>query len=400
MKLGGNEIAALRLGSADVAAAYLGAAQVWPSGFRLAGALLSTSALSGVLSVGRPLAGDLAAASALAGGLAVDRQLAGALATHSVMTGDLSVYDEVLLAGDLAALSAMSGAVSVSRALSGAASSLSAMSGAASVQRVLAGAAAALSALSGSIWVQRALAGAISSSATLAGALTVTSSAKEINQKGYGHIYDSGETADLSMSYANVDGGSAPAAGDLVCWIFLGGDSSASPVVNITGAGWAQGSAYVNTLLGATIVAKVVSAGDLSSPPLVIDDPNSGSIGFWVAYSVSGTISSLSVSTVNAHYSSGAAPTNQTCNSTSLNDPSVAVTIGAGGGTDGTPSLAISGAAADITFDSAADQWLGGSDETRFMVNKTIGGANITFSKGDDGSANHMASGFVTVDFA
>lgn len=176
MKLGGNEIAALRLGSAEVSAAYLGATQVWPSGFRLAGDLLSTSALSGVLSVGRPLAADLAAASTLAGAMSVHRALAGASASASAMTGDLSVYNEVLLAGDLVALSALSGGMSVSRALSGAVSSLSALTGAASVGRVLTGAAAAFSALGGAVRVQRSLSGALASVSAMAGSLTVEAS--------------------------------------------------------------------------------------------------------------------------------------------------------------------------------------------------------------------------------
>lgn len=218
-----------------------------------------------------------------------------------------------------------------------------------------------------------------------------------LTQKGYGHVYDTGETSSLSMSYANVDGGTAPAAGDLVIWIALAGDTGGSPVATLTGSGWSQGSRYVSSFLATTILAKVVTSGDISSPPVMISAPNFGSIGFWVAYSVDGSFASLTVSTPNAQYG-GASP--QVCDSSAVNAPNVAITLGAGGGDDNTPSLSISGAAADITFTSSNDRWDTNNVEDRFIVNATVGGANITFSNGNDGTETHMVSGFVTVTFA
>lgn len=224
--------------------------------------------------------------------------------------------------------------------------------------------------------------------------------AASITYKGHGHVYDSGETNDLSMSYANVDGGSAPAAGDLVVWLMLAGDpSGVTPILDLTGSGWAQARSYVDTFLGSTILAKVVNAGDLSSPPVVVDDPVNGSIGFWIAYSIDGTISVLSVPVLNGRYSGNSAPANQSVDSSALEPPNVAITIAGGGGDDGSPSTAISGATADITFTSANNQWIAGGAETRFIVNATVGGASVTVSKSDDGIYNHLASGYVSVAF-
>jgi hypothetical protein len=223
--------------------------------------------------------------------------------------------------------------------------------------------------------------------------------AGSLAQKGYGHVYGASSTADLALSYANVDNGSAPTAGDLVVWLVFGGDTQGDPVVDVTGSGWAQGSKYVSPV-AATMLAKVVVAGDVSAPATIIDDPNRGSIGFWVAYSVTGSISSLSVSSLNAQFNGANPVSNQNVNSSALNSPDVAITIGAGGGNDGSPSMSISGATDDINFTSANNVWLTSNGaETQFLVDATVGGANITFSKGDDTNDNHMASGFVTVDF-
>jgi hypothetical protein len=221
-----------------------------------------------------------------------------------------------------------------------------------------------------------------------------------IAQKGYGRIYGASATANLALSYANVESGSAPAAGDLVAWFVMAFDSVESPVVDLTGSGWAQGSNYVSSFLAVSMLAKVVVAGDISSPPTVISGPNNGSLGFWVAYSITGTIASLAVSAISAQYASDNAPSNQNKDSSALNAPDVAITIGAGGGSDNSPSMSMSGATADISFTSANNVWGDGPNaETQFLVNAATGGANITFSKGDDGGTNHMASGFVTVDF-
>lgn len=220
-----------------------------------------------------------------------------------------------------------------------------------------------------------------------------------LTQKGYGHIYDSGETSNLSMSYANVDGGIGPAAGDLVVWFFFAGDTAASPILDLTGSGWAQGSNYVSTLLAATILAKVTVSGDISSPPQVVSSPDRGSIGFWVAYTVTGTVASVAVSSVSLQYPNASAPSNQTADSSALNSPDVGIAVAAGGGDDGSPSMSISGGAADVNFTSSANQWLFSLGESQFLANATVGGASITFSKGDDGALNHMGSGYVTVSF-
>lgn len=218
-----------------------------------------------------------------------------------------------------------------------------------------------------------------------------------LTQKGYGHLYDSGETANLTMSYASVDSGSAPAEGDLIVWLILAGDGVAQPIADLTGSGWAQWRSYVDSNLGASVLAKVAAAGDISGPAVVVNSPTLGSIGFWAAYTVSGSVTSVSVATGSAQLSAGSAPTNQTQDSSAIGASAIAIAIAGGGGNDDSPSLAIGGATADINFTSSSNVWFGNSTETQFMVNKTTGGASITFSKGDDGSNNHMASSYVAV---
>lgn len=230
--------------------------------------------------------------------------------------------------------------------------------------------------------------------------LTYTT-AGSLTPKGYGHIYGASSTANLALSYANVDSGSAPAAGNLVVWCIFAVDSTADPIQDLTGSGWQQVDGWDTTSdIARAMLAKVVVSGDVSSPPTIISGPTGGSIGFWAAYTVTGTIASLSISALNWENSGNSAPSNQTVNSSALNSPDVAISIGAGGGDDGSPSMSISGATADINFTSAANVWgASGSRETQFLVNATVGGANITFSKGDDGGLNLMASAYVTVDF-
>lgn len=220
-------------------------------------------------------------------------------------------------------------------------------------------------------------------------------------QKGYGHVYDTGETADLSMSYANVDGGSAPAAGDLVVWVVMAADNVAMPIVDLTGSGWTQIRATdaLTSILHGSILAKVVATGDLSSPPLVVDDPTAGSIALWAAYTVNGSIAALNAPTLNIARSGTGTPVNQSVDSSALASPNVAIMIGAGGGDDGSPTLSKTGASADINFASSANLWLGGVAETRFLINAIVGGESVTYSKSDDGGENHMMSGYVSVTF-
>lgn len=229
--------------------------------------------------------------------------------------------------------------------------------------------------------------------------LAIMQKTRGLTQKGHGHVYGASNTADLTMLYTNVDGGSAPTAGDLVAWYVIAADPGASPIVDLSGSGWTQGIGGGATALGVTILAKVVTAGDISAPETIVSVPDGGSIGFWVAYSVTGSVSGLSVSSINAEYPNANAPANQLCDSSALDPPDVAITFGVGGGNDGSPSMSISGATADINFTTAANVWGYGTWEDQVLVNSTVGGASITFSKGDDGGGNHMTSGFVSVTF-
>lgn len=219
-----------------------------------------------------------------------------------------------------------------------------------------------------------------------------------LTQKGYGHVYGASDTADLTLSYANVDGGSAPAAGDLVVWLAFAVDSGGSPVADLTGSGWTQSTDWDGGIgIGGVLLTKVVVAGDVSAPPTIVSAPTSGSVGFWAAYSFTGVVSSLTIPDFNFQYAGAAAPSNEACDSSALSAPAVAITIAGGGGSDGSPSMSISGAAANITFNTAANVWFAGTVEDTFLVNMTIGGASITFSKGDDGNTNHLAAGYIAV---
>lgn len=218
----------------------------------------------------------------------------------------------------------------------------------------------------------------------------------DLLQKGYGsHSTASG--VDFFMNYSTVASGSGPAAGDIVVWSVWEDDFFGTAVQDLTSLGWVQ-QTQTGSQRAATLLAKVVTAGDLSSLAKILNTDTSGNIGFWVAYSVvAGSVLSLSIPALNYQYGGASAPTNQTVDSSALDPPSAAITVAHGGGDDNSPSTAMSGATADITFTSANNVWGGGTAESRVLVNLTVGGANITISKGDDGGVNHLSSGYVAV---
>lgn len=216
--------------------------------------------------------------------------------------------------------------------------------------------------------------------------------------KGYGFVQGGSNTANLSLSYGTVVSGSAPVAGDLVVWFAWAYDTGGSPVANLAGSGWSQNSNFVGTFIAAAIFAKVLVAGDISSPPVGISAPTNGSIGFWAAFSVAGAIAGVTVSSIGAQVT-GVAPSNQTVDASAVVAPNVAITMGSGGGDDGSPTLSISGAAADIDYIGPSNSWGSSTFDTRFMLSALVGGTSVTFSKSDDGNNNHLGSGFVTVTF-
>lgn len=203
------------------------------------------------------------------------------------------------------------------------------------------------------------------------------------------------------MGYGTVDGGSAPAAGDLVVWMVFGGDNTAQPIVDLTGSGWAQARTYIGTAWGASILGKVLVAGDISGPPTVVSAPNTfGGSASWVAYTVSGTIATLTANALTLNIGSGGganAPADIVIDSSALSSPDVAVTgcFGHSNGAGNTQTW--TGATPDV--DVEFQTYVGAPTRDRYMFGEDIGGVNITFHKDDNGGGNSNAAGYIAVDF-
>lgn len=223
-------------------------------------------------------------------------------------------------------------------------------------------------------------------SAIIAGADTLG-----LTLKGYG--YTEKVTGSLTLIYSNVQSGSAPVAGDLVVWMGLG---LGKDLNNLTGAGWAQTNANDGGLVfSAGILAKVLTAGDISSPATLMGSAHNGLAGMWIAFSVTGAISSISAGAVNATSLGVSAPASKSLNSAGAG--ALTINVSAGLGTDGSISTAWSGATPDINF-QRNDVVSSGTTEVHWMAKLIALGANITVSKGDDGSNNGIATGYVAVN--
>lgn len=222
--------------------------------------------------------------------------------------------------------------------------------------------------------------------------------AGSIVQKGYGTVAGGGDTNNLAMGYGTVVSGSAPAAGDLVCWIVFAQDTVGSPVVDLTGSGWVQNTNRdAGGAVDISILAKIVVAGDISSPPTVISGPDRGSVGLWVAYTVTGT-PTLSANAADVNWGGAAAPSNVAVDSSALNSPDVAVTLAVATGTDGSIQHTWTGATEDLTA-TLTNAWNTATGDASFKAGADIGGVSVTLSKGDDGSANAIGGGYIGVDF-
>jgi len=215
-----------------------------------------------------------------------------------------------------------------------------------------------------------------------------------LTQKGYG-ISDTGGTGNITLNYSSVSAGAAPAAGDLVVWMVAAFDDGAQPINDVSGSGWTQSRAYVSTFLGASILAKVVTAGDISSPATIVTSPTDGASGTWVAYSLGASISSLSVSSLQAEFSDAGGPSSDAVNSTGIGPNAIAITTSFGTGSDDDISLSWSGATPDIQFQRSVLRL--GAIEVEYAAKKSVGGVSVTVSKSDDGTYNSIATGYVTV---
>jgi hypothetical protein len=197
----------------------------------------------------------------------------------------------------------------------------------------------------------------------------------------------------FTLNYGTVSGGSAPSAGDFVIWntVVLYQPAPTSP-------GWSVSSLASSALGGGFFLhsgfyAKVVSAGDISSPPTLVTVSSSNmAAGMWAAFTLNGEPEALSVPTQNVQDSGASAPSNQTVDSSALSAPATAITLAAGLGSDG--AITVGG----ITFDQSIlllDVYSG--IDVRLGYKLDVGGASYTISKVDDGNNNGLVSGYISI---
>lgn len=230
--------------------------------------------------------------------------------------------------------------------------------------------------------------------------------------KTHGDPFDS--VNNRTLNYGTVLGGSAPVAGDLVCWL-VGVPVESNTVADAdrfvrlnVGNGWAQANHPSMPALGASwfaeahsILAKVVDASDISSPlAWFFAGSNTNDFiaahGFWIAYSITGNVSSVTVPALTTNYGGASAPANVAVDSSALNPPAAAITLAASEGTDG--SIQLSGITLDFEETQANwGQYYSSTLDSRFGAKLDVGGASYTLSKGDDGDLNALAGGYVAV---
>ena len=215
-----------------------------------------------------------------------------------------------------------------------------------------------------------------------------------LTQKGYGYIEGVGNTDNMALSYANVTGGSAPAAGDLVCWMVLGFDSGGQCISAMSG--WYFQRIYSDGMNAVAMLAKIITADEIASPATVITAPTNGSAGFWVAYSFDGEISISGPTSLTSEHSSGSAPANDVVDSSALTSGQWAVTMAFGTGTDGVIGLTWTGTGPDIQFERTNVMATGTAD-IEWAAHHIDGGQSVTISKGDDGNWNALGSGYFTI---
>lgn len=216
-----------------------------------------------------------------------------------------------------------------------------------------------------------------------------------LTQKGYGRVGFS-DNGTRTLNYSTVGGGSAPSAGDMVAWVGMrfATDGAPQPFNDLTGSGWAQQriTQSSNTRIG-TILAKVVTAGDISSPPTILsENPVIGDgLLMWVAYTVTGGAPTLTSTVTNLTYGDTSAPSSINVNSSTIDPTDYAITFGEKSGSAGatlggvtwneTQTYSGSGAPVDLAAGARLD----------------LGGANYTVTGADNGTWNMLLAGYVRV---
>lgn len=188
-------------------------------------------------------------------------------------------------------------------------------------------------------------------------------------------------TASLPLSYGTVSNGSAPSAGDVVVWNIFSEDSSADPFQALAGWEIALSNPASTRYFGA--YAKVLTAGDISSPPNAVVGPTDGAGGFWVAFTPTGTVATLTLDLQTA-WGGASAPSNIVVSGSSQVGP--LVIVGMGFGNDGSPTHVWGGATEDGSSDSITLFGSSGVDiRAKYKYYASGSGNNVTMSKSDDG---------------
>jgi hypothetical protein len=226
-----------------------------------------------------------------------------------------------------------------------------------------------------------------------------------LTQKGYGTAKGANETANLTLNYGTVGSGSAPVAGDLVIWHVWAFDTGASPINSLTGSGWSQ-SSVINPSSDAIYMrgyAKVLVAGDISSPPTAVTSPEQGAVGAWVAYTVTGKpVTTLTFAGEAGERGSGLsyvnAVSNVSLNMSSVDGPAFASTMLTG--SDGSVNQGWTGATPDGSQSANDFGFTGVMDYTHYwkVYADSIVGDNITAVGGDNGAINTNSVFYVLVE--
>jgi hypothetical protein len=215
-----------------------------------------------------------------------------------------------------------------------------------------------------------------------------------LRQKGYGYSQVAAE-GNLTLNYNTVLIGSAPVAGDLVVWCVRAADDGGDPMNTVSG--WTQQRAYTGSTLGSSVLAKVVTSEDISSPATVASSIQYGGTGMWIAYSIdSGNVSSLSIGGYSAKYGGASAVSSTVVDSTAIPDDQYAITVAFGTGTNATIDLSAAGMVSDIQFQLTPGA-PGSSVNIEFIANTILGGVSTTLSMPDEGSGNGTLGAYVQV---
>lgn len=213
--------------------------------------------------------------------------------------------------------------------------------------------------------------------------------------KGRGFKYVDNTTTNLVLDYGTVSAGSAPAAGDVVVWLWSSNPWFGSGyTTNSLASPWVQSGPTTSISTQCMIAAILMDAGNLSSPPTWVTTSTTGTYQFasWFAFSVSGAAPTVAIGSLSAAGGGASTPANVTADSSALNSPAVAITVCHVNGDDG--SISFTG----VTMDSSQQETnrLAGTVDCLWGHKLDVGGAVNTFTGVDNGGGNGQWCGYVS----